>query len=312
VFKQTKPISFLQMSQTKLRVFITGGTGFIGSAVVQELLKAGHEVVGLARSESSAQALKSAGASVLEGSLEDLESIKRGAASADAVIHIAFVHNITDFLAGITTDKLVIEAIGETLSGTNRPFVVTSGVPLGDNGQLVTEEFHADPRRFPRLSEVAALPFAERGVRVSIVRPSRLVHGEGDKRGFIPMLIGIARKSGKSAYIGSGESRVQAVHRLDVATLFRLAIEKGTAGSKYQGVGDGGVTFRSIAEAIAKGLNIPAVSIPAEEALNHFGFMGRIFGTDNPASSEATQEALGWKPTHPSLLEDLAKDFYFA
>jgi nucleoside-diphosphate-sugar epimerase len=299
------------MSQTKLRIFVTGGTGFIGSAVVQELVKAGHNVIGLARSEKSAQALKSAGASVLEGSLEDLDSVKRGAASADAVIHMAFVHSPDNFLAGVTTDKLVIEAIGETLSGTNRPFVVTSGVPLGSNGQLITEEVDPDPQ-FPRLSEVAALPFAQRGVRVSVVRPSRLVHGDDDAHGFIPMLIACARKSGKSAYIGNGECRVQAVHRLDLAALFRLAVEKGTTGSRYQGVGDGGVTFRAIAEAIAKGLNVPAVSIPAEEAVSHFGFMGQIFGTDNPASSEATQKALGWKPTHPSLLEDLAKGFYFA
>jgi nucleoside-diphosphate-sugar epimerase len=300
------------MTDSKLRVFVTGGTGFIGSAVVQELLRAGHEVIGLARSETSAQALKTAGASVLLGSLDDLDIIKRGAASADAVIHVAFVHNFSDFMAAITTDKLVIEAIGATLSGSNRPFLVTSGVPLGDPGQVVTEDINSDPARFPRLSEVAALPFAGQGVRVSIIRSSRFVHGEGDKHGFLPMLIDIARKTGKSAYIGNGEQRIQAVHRLDVAKLFRFAIEKGTSGAKYQAVGDSGVTLRAIAEAIANRLNVPAVSIPAEEAVSHFGFLGQILGVDNPASSEATQQALGWQPTNPSLLEDLAKEFYFA
>jgi nucleoside-diphosphate-sugar epimerase len=299
------------MTQAKLRIFVTAGTGYIGSAVVQELLRAGHEVIGLARSESSAQTLKSAGASVFEGSLEDLDSVKRGASSADAVVHIAFLHNSPDVFEGSMLDKRVIEAIGETLSGTNRPFIVTSGVPMGDHGQLVTEEVPWDPGRFPRFTEAAALPFVERGVRISIVRPSRFVHSDDDKRGFVRILIDIARKSGKSAYVGSGENRIQAVHCLELAVLFRLAVEKGTAGAIYQAVGDGGVPIRTIAEVIGKRLNVPIVSIPEEEAGNHFGFFGRITLIDNPASSEATQKALGWRPTHPSLMDDLAQAFYF-
>jgi nucleoside-diphosphate-sugar epimerase len=295
-----------------MRVFITGGTGFIGSAVVSELLGAGCAVIGLARSAPSARRLETAGAAVFEGSLGDTDGLKRGADSADAVIHTAFVHDFSDFGAAVETDRLAIEAIGETLSGSNRPFVVTSGVPLGHDGQVITEDDDSDPAKFPRLSEAAALPFAARGVRVSVVRPSRLVHGEGDTHGFIPRLIDIARKNGISAYIGNGQNRCQAVHRSDAARLFRLAVEHGAARARYQAVADEGLRFRDIAEAIAGRLNIPAVSISAEEAMSHFGFLGQIVGRDNPASSQATQKALGWKPTGPSLLRDLASDHYFA
>jgi nucleoside-diphosphate-sugar epimerase len=231
---------------------------------------------------------------------------------ADAVIHAAFVHNFADFGAAVETDRRAIEAIGETLTGSNRPFIVTFGVPTGKDGQVITEDDDSDPAAFPRISEAAALPFAKRGVRVSSVRPSRLVHGEGDSHGFIPRLIDIARKKGISAYIGNGQNRCQAVHRLDVAHLFRLALEKGTAGARYQAVADGGIAFRHIAEAIGRRLNLPAVSISLEEAVSHFGFLGQIVGLDNPASSEITQKALCWHPTHPSLLQDLASDWYFA
>jgi nucleoside-diphosphate-sugar epimerase len=293
-----------------MRVFITGGTGFIGSAVVNELIGAGHEIIGLSRSNESDEKLKSLGAQTLRGSLEDLESVKRGAESADAVIHMAFVHDFNNFMAAVETDRRVIEAIGETLSGSNRPFVVTSGVPTGQDGEVVTENTEPNPN-FPRLSEAAALPFTERGVRVSIVRPSRFVHGEGG-HGFISLLIGIAKKTGKSAYIGDGGNRIHAVHYLDTAKLFRLALESGAVGARYQAVGDGGVVFREIAELIAKRLGIPAVSISADEAMAHFGFLGQIVAADNPASSEITQNALGWKPAHPRLLQDLAADFYWA
>lgn len=292
-------------------VFVTGGTGFIGSVVVRELLDTGHEVIGLARSKSSAQLLEKAGASVQEGSLEDVGSLKHGADSADAVIHTAFVHDFSNFGAAVETDRLAIETIGETLAGSNRPFVVTSGVPLGKYGQVMTENDDSDPAVFPRLSETAALPYAKRGVLVSVVRPSRFVYGEGDVHGFIPQLIDIARKKGVSAYIGDGSNRCQAVHRLDAAHLFCLAVEKATAGARYQAVGDGGIPFRTIAGAIAKRLNIPAVSITAEEAVNHFGFLGQIAEMDNPASSEITQKTLGWRPIHSSLLQDLEADYYF-
>jgi nucleoside-diphosphate-sugar epimerase len=295
-----------------MRIFVTGSTGFIGSAVVRELLDRGHTVIGLARSESSVQSLEKAGASVQEGSLEDVDSLKRGAASADAVIHIAFVHDLSNFDTGAETDRQAIETIGETLVGSHRPFVVTSGVPMGTPGQVVTENNDDfEPIGPHRFSEATALPFAKRDVRVSIVRPSRFVHGEGD-HGFVPLFIDIARKKGVSAYIGDGSSRCHAAHRLDTAHLFCLAVEKATAGSRYQAVGDEGIPFREIAEAIAKRLRIPAVSIPAEEAMNHFGFMGLIAGADNPASSEITQKTLGWCPAHLSLLQDLEADFYFA
>ncbi|MFP3153515.1 SDR family oxidoreductase [Lachnospiraceae bacterium ZAX-1] len=294
-----------------MRLFITGGTGFIGSAVVKELLESGYEVVGLARFESAAQILRKAGALVFEGSLEDVDSLKRGAELADAVIHTAFIHNFADFGAAVEIDRQAIEAIGEVLSGSNRPFIVTSGVPTGENGQIVTEDTDSIPMRFPRLSEAAALPFAERGVRVSIVRPSRFVHGKAN-HGFITRLIEIARESGQSAYVGTGENCIHAAHYLDVATLFRLALEKGTAGARYQAVSDSGIEFRKVAEVIAEKLNIPAVSIPNDEAMSRFGFLGGIISADNPASSVITQNTLDWQPTHPSILEDLTNDFYYA
>ena len=293
-----------------MRVFITGGTGFIGSAVVDELLGAGHEVIGLARFKSSAEWLVKMGATVFKGSIEDTESLKQGANSADAVIHMAFIHNFSDFEAAAEVDKRAISAIGEALSGSNRSFVITSGIPMGKNGVVVTEDTDSDTN-FPRLSEVAVLPFVTRDVRVSIVRPSRFVHGEGDG-GFTAQLVDIARKTGISAYVDDGSNRCQAVHRLDVACLFRLAIEKGIAGARYQAVADEGIAFRDIAYAIADKLGIPAVSIPLEEAPKHFGFLSWIVGADNPASSKKTKNTLGWQPTHPTLLQDLASDLYFA
>jgi nucleoside-diphosphate-sugar epimerase len=286
-----------------MRVFITGGTGFIGSAVIRELLGAGHEVTGLARSEESRRQLTAMGAAALDGSLEDLDSLKRGAEAAGAVIHLAFVHNFDDFAASAETDKRAIQAIGEALAGTDKTFIVTSGVPSGADGHTVTEDDPSDPRA-PRMSEQAALPFAERGVRVLIVRPSRFVHGDGNY-GFITWLMAIAREKGVSAYIGGGANRIHAVHRLDLARLFLLVLEKGETGAKYQAVADFAIPYRSAAEAIGKRLNVPAVSISMEQGPAHFGFLSQIVGADNPASSEITQAALGWKPTHPSLLEDL-------
>ncbi|MDR1136708.1 MAG: SDR family oxidoreductase [Synergistaceae bacterium] len=291
-----------------MRVFITGGTGFIGAAVVKELIENGHEVVGLARSEESKRVLTDAGASAFDGSLEDADSLKRGAETAAAVVHLAFVHNFDDFVASVETDRRAIEAIGETLVGTGKPFIVTSGVPSSADGRVVTENDESDPR-FPRLSEQAALPFAERGVRVSIVRPSRFVHGDGDVHGFVPQLIGIAREKGVSIYIGNGANRLHAVHRLDLARLFRLALENGKTGARYQAVGDSAVQYRDIAEVIGKRLHVPTDSISAEQATGHFDFLGGIVSADNPASSGVTKAALGWQPTHPPLLEDLATGY---
>ena len=295
-----------------MRIFVTGGTGFIGSVVARELIDRGHEVIGLARSESSCKILEKLGASVFEGSLEDLDSLHRGADISDAVIHMAFIHVFSNFGAAIETDRRAIETIGETLAGSNRHFIITSGVLTGKDGQVTTENDDSDPAAFPRLSETAALPFVKRDVRVSVVRPARFVHGEGDTHGFIPQLIDIARKRGISAYIGNGLYRCHAAHRLDVAHLFCLAVERGTAGARYQAVGDTGIAFRDIAGMIGQRLSIPSVSIPAEDAMSHFGFLGQIVGADNPASSEITRETLGWQPAHPSLLQDLSSDFYFA
>ena len=285
-----------------MKVFITGGTGFIGSAVIKELTANGHAVVGLARSEKSGQILAALGASAFYGSLEDSDSLKRGAETADGVIHLAFVHNFADFAAAVQTDEQAIETLGGALAGTNKPFIVTSGVLNGENGHIVTE--NDESGKFPRMSEAAALPFAERGTRVTIVRPSRFVHSETLANGFIAALIGIAKQKRVSAYVGDGSNH--AVNVLDLAKLYLLALEKGKNGAKYQGVGDSAIAFRDVAEAIGKRLDVPAASISAERAAEHFGFLGQVAGADNPASSEITQSELGWKPTHPSLLESLA------
>jgi nucleoside-diphosphate-sugar epimerase len=288
-----------------MRVFITGGTGFIGSAVIKELVMAGHEVTGLARSEQSCQRLAELGASAFGGSLEDADSLKRGAQSADAVIHCAFVHNFADFITSGQIDKQAIEAIGEALVGTNKPFIVTSGVPNGEPNHVVTENDESD-RNLPRLSEAAALPFLSKGVDVRIARPSRFVYGKSLTNGFIAALIGTAQQKSVSAYVDDGANNIHAVNVLDLAKLYLLVLEKGKSGGKYHGVGDGAIAFRDVAEAIGKRLNVPTVSIPAEQAAEHFGFLGAIISADNPASSEITQKLLGWNPAAPSLLQDLS------
>ncbi|MDR1482396.1 MAG: SDR family oxidoreductase [Synergistaceae bacterium] len=288
-----------------MKVFITGGTGFIGSAVIRELIGAGHEVTGLARSDTSKQRLAELGASSFYGSLEDLDSLKRGAENADAVMHLAFVHNFADFIAAGQTDRQAIEALGGALVGTNKPFIVTSGVPNGEDGRVVTE--NDESGRFPRMSEAAALPFADCGVDARIVRPSRFVYGEALTNGFIAALIGIAGQRGISAYVGDGSNRINSVNVLDLAKLYLLVLERGVSGAKYQGVGNGAVPFRDVAEAIGKRLNVPAAGISAEKAAEHFGFLGQIVGADNPASSEITQTTLNWKPMYPSLLGYLAQ-----
>jgi nucleoside-diphosphate-sugar epimerase len=288
-----------------MSVFITGGTGFIGSAVIRELVASGHAVTGLARSEKAKQTLATLGASVFEGSLEDPDRLERGAKAADAAIHLAFVHNFADFEAAGQTDRQAIEAIGEALVDTNRQFIVTSGVPNGESGHVVTESDKSGI--FPRMSEAAALPFAERGVTVTLVRPSRFVYSEELTNGFIAALIGIAGQKGVSAYIGEGNNHIHAVHVLDLAKLYLLALEK-SAPAIYQGVGSEAIAFFDVANAIGKRLNVPTVSIPQEQAAEHFGFLGGIVGVDNPASSEMTRTELGWQPTHPSLLEVLHRD----
>jgi len=299
-----------------MRVFVTGGSGFIGSAVVPELIGAGHQVVGLARSDTPAEALGVAGADVVRGDLDDLDSLRHGAALADGVIHLAYNHDFTDMAAAAEADRLAVEAIGAVLAGSDQPFVIASGtlglalggvVPAGAVG---TEEMAADPALPRAASEAAALALAPSGVRSSSVRLAPSVHGAGD-HGFVPMLIDLARRAGASAFVGDGANRWPAVHRLDAARLFRLALEAAPAGSRLHGVGDEGVPFRDIAGAIGRRLDLPVVSISPEEADTHFGFLGRLVSVDNPTSSARTQELLGWRPVHPSLLEDLGDDHYF-
>jgi nucleoside-diphosphate-sugar epimerase len=287
-----------------MRVFVTGATGFIGSAVVRELLDAGHQVVGLARSDRSAASLRASGAEAHRGTLDDLASLRQGATAADGVIHLAFIHDFTDYLGAIETDRRAIEAMGEVLAGSDRPLVVATGVGAG------TEEDATD-RTFPRgASDEMAMSFAERGVRVSLVRLPPTVHGEGD-RGFVSILIGVAREKGVSAYPGDGTNRWPAVHRLDAAALFRLAMEKSEAGTRVHAVAEEGVPVREIAEAIGRQLNLPVTSIPREKAENHFGFIGNFFARDIPTSSILTQQRLDWHPTQPGLIADLEKGHYF-
>jgi nucleoside-diphosphate-sugar epimerase len=282
---------FYQEKETFLmRVFVTGAPGFIGTAVVRELQGAGHQVVGLTRSDAGAEVLKEAGAEVHHGALDDLGSLHRGAAAADGVIHLAFNHGFSDFAAALTADLHAVETMGAALEGSGKPFVITAHL----RGEA---------------SANAALTLA--GVRASVVSLSLSVHGEGDHHGFVPRLITIAREKGVSAYIGDGANRWPAVHRLDAANLFRLALEDAPAGSRLDGVGDEGVPFRDIAEVIGRHLNLPVSSISPEEADAHFGpFLGTVAARDFPRSSVQTQELLGWRPVHPGLIADMEQHYF--
>lgn len=293
-----------------MRVFVTGASGHIGSLVVPELLEAGHQVIGLARSDTSAAALLAAGAGVHRGALNDFDSLRAGAAAAEGVIHLAFIHDFSAYSGAAQADQRAIETLGEALAGSDRPLVVTAGTGGFGLGRAVTEEDAAQPR-LPRVSEQAALPFAERGVRVSVVRLPPSVHGPTDLHGFVPILIGIAREKGASAYVGDGSNRWPAVHNLDAARLFRLALEAAPAGFRLHGVGDEGVPFRQIAEVIGRHLDLPVVSIPQEKAADHFGWLGLMASLDIPASSALTQERFGWQPVHPGLLADMEEGHYF-
>ncbi len=296
-----------------MKIFVTGATGLVGSAVVNELLGAGHEVLGLARSDASAQKLAEMGAAVQRGSLDDLESLRAGAAASDGVIHTAFKHDFSDFAACCELDRRAIETMGNALEGSNRSIVVTSGVGFLAPGYVATENDAAPAPgpNYPRQSEAAALALAARGVRASTVRLAPSVHGDADTQGFVPMLIKTARETGVSAYIGEGQNRWPGVHYLDAATLFRLAAEKGEAGAAYHGTAEEGVTLREIAEVIGRHLDVPVVSKSPDEAAQHFGGMVGFFGMDAPASSVITREKLGWNPTHPGLIADLEQGFYF-
>ena len=292
-----------------MKVFITGASGFVGSAVVAELLTAGHQVVGLARSDAAAAAIAATGAEVLRGSLDDLDSLRQGATAADGVIHCAFIHDFSNFAASAAADRRAIETLGEVLTGSNRPLIVTAGTAGLAPGRLVTEK-DAAPAGVPRCSEPAGLALAEHGVRVSVMRLPPSVHGEGD-HGFVPQLINIARAKGVSAYPGDGANRWAAVHRLDAARLYRLALETAPAGTLVHAIGDEGVSSRAIAEIIGRHLNLPVSSVPVDQAAEHFGWLGAFFVMDLPASSALTQQRFGWQPVQPSLLADLDQDHYF-
>jgi nucleoside-diphosphate-sugar epimerase len=292
-----------------MRVFVTGATGFIGTAVVRELIDAGHQVLGLARSEAAAKSLAAAGAGVHRGSLEDLASLRRGAATADGVIHTAFIHDFSNYGPAAEADRRAIETLGSALAGSDRPLIVTSGTLLAQRqGPLATEEDAHNPN-FPRKSE-EALALAAHGVRASVLRLPPSVHDNGD-HGFVPHLISIAREKGVSAFIEDGLNRWPAVHRLDAAHLYRLVFEKGSAGATYHGVADEGVSTRKIAEAIGRGLNVPIIGKSREAAADHFGWIARFFGIDGPASSTLTQERLGWCPVQPGIIADLNAEHYF-
>lgn len=297
-----------------MRVFVTGASGWVGSAVVPELLEAGHQVVGLARSDASAEAIAAAGAEVLRGDLNDLDSLRTGAAESDGVIHLAYNHDFTNFAEAAQTDLQAIETIGEVLAGSDRPLAIASGTAGLPQGRVGTErDTAADPNSAasPRArSEITALSLAERGVRSASVRLSPTVHGDGD-HGFIPRIIQADRGAGAAFYVGDGSNRWPAVHRFDAARLFRLAIEQAPAGSVLHAVDDEGVAFREIAEVIGRHLDVPAFSISAEEAAERLGFIGAFMGADVPASSALTRELLGWEPTHPGLIEDLEQGHYF-
>ncbi len=294
-----------------MKVFVTGSTGFIGSALVKELISSGHKVLGLTRSDDGAKALKAAGAEPLRGDLNDLDSLKRGAAASEGVIHLAFIHDFSKFLENCEIDKRAIEAMGSTLAGSDRPLIITSGTGMGSlaPGQLSTEDNFNSKHPNPRAaSELAANAILARGVNVSAMRLPQ-VH-DTRKQGLITYAVALAREKGVSAYIGNGQNRWPAAHVSDVARLYQLALEKHGAGARYHAVAEEGVAMRDIAEVIGRGLKVPVKSISPEEAPAHFGWLAMFAGLDMPASSALTRKRLGWNPTGPGLITDLEQMDY--
>ncbi|HEX3795843.1 MAG TPA: SDR family oxidoreductase [Acidimicrobiales bacterium] len=304
-----------------MKVFVTGASGWIGSAVVPELLAAGHEVVGLARSDASAEALEAAGAGVHRGDVDDPEGLGKGAADSDGVIHLAFQHDIAfggNFAAAANADRLAVEAMGAALANSDRPFVLASGLLGMKPGQVATEEdglvpdstIRGNPAGLRAATALLTLSLRGIGVRSSVLRLPPTVHGDGDK-GFVSTFVDIARESGVSAYVGDGSNRWPAVHRSDAATLACSALYAAPAGSVLHAVGDEGVAFRDIAAAIGRHLDVPTKSLDAAGAVESFGPLGHFAGLDSPASSVVTRELLAWEPKGPSLIEDLEQGHYF-
>jgi nucleoside-diphosphate-sugar epimerase len=292
-----------------VRIFVTGATGFVGSAIVHELVSSGHHVLGLTRSEAGAGALAAAGAEVHRGTLDDLESLRVGARKTDAVIHTAFNHDFSRFLENCAEDGRAIEAMGSVLEGSDRPMLVTSGFASLAPGRTAVEA-DGPPSGFPRVSEAMAAAVAARGVHASAVRLAPSTHGEGD-HGFVPRLVAIAREKGVAAYVGDGQNRWPGVHRRDAARLYRLAIEQGVKSGPYHAVADEGVPFKEIADVIGRRLGVPVVSLTQDDAAEHFGWLARFAAMDMSASSARTRSALGWQPAEPGLIADLDQDHYF-
>ena len=297
-----------------MRIFVTGATGFIGRATVSELLGAEHQVLGLARNDAGAEALKRLGAEVHRGDLSDLDSLRAGARASDGVIHLAFIHDFHRYAQANEADRNAIQAMTGALEGSGKPFVGTSGTALLAPGRTGTEkdapltQGHVHPRA---RAEELVLEAAKRGVRASLVRLAPTVHGRGD-HGFLPFLIQIAGQKGFSGYVGDGSNRWPAVHRLDAARLFRLAVEKAGPGTRLHGVAEEGIPMRSIAETLGQMLGVPARSVSAKDAPVHFDWMASYVAIDNPTSSAVTRESLGWYPEHPGLLIDLREGGYFS
>jgi nucleoside-diphosphate-sugar epimerase len=295
-----------------MHVFVTGATGWVGTAVTEELRAGGHTVTGLARSEEAAAKLDAAGIAVQRGSLEDLDSLQAGASAADAVVHTAFNHDFSRFAENGVAEQKAIDAIGNALAGTGKPLIVTSGVALIAPGRVVTEDDVRDPSvPFPRDPETVAAAFVGRGVRVSVIRLSPSVHGTGESHGFVPITIGLAREHGVSAYAGDGNNRWPGVHRRDAARLYALALERAAEHAVYHAVADEGVPFREIAAVIGRHLHLPTVSLSGDDVGKHFGWFAHFAQIDAAASSAKTRQTLGWNPTEPPLLEDLDGAAYF-